>query len=269
MSTCRSASTPETGAWSSTRGVRDYTIESVDNALLLLALLQERESVRLSDVALELKVARSTAHRLLGTLVRRGFAVQDELRRYRLGPALVRHLPAAGVSAGHLRTIAHPILRHLARTLDETSHLMVREGVQVRFVDSVVGRQELHIGSRVGVALPAHVTAGGKALLAELDRDEIVHLYENELPPPHISSLLRTLSAVRRRGYATNFGALERGVTAIGVRIRPPGQASALAALTVSGQSLRLPRARVQEVAATLMETARRLESDLERLPST
>jgi IclR family transcriptional regulator, acetate operon repressor len=250
------------------RNTRDYTVESVDNALRLLILLQERESLRLSDAARELDVARSTAHRLLGTMARRGFAVQDERRQYRLGPALVQAPPGAGIGPRALRASAQPYLRELTRRLGETSHLVVREGAQVRFLDSVEGQQALRIGSRVGITLPAHLTSCGKALLAELDRDEIVSLYADQRDSPFVAQLLRTLTAVRRRGYGTNFGESERGVAAVGVRVRGPGDAS-VAAVTVSAPSLRLPRAKISDVAEKLTQAVRRLERDLRRSSST
>ncbi|MEU8274327.1 hypothetical protein ACFYOK_01750 [Microbispora bryophytorum] len=44
-------------------------------------------------------------------------------------------------------------------------------------VDGVEGPQALHVGSRIGMLLPAHVTSGGEALLAELLDEELRALY--------------------------------------------------------------------------------------------
>ncbi|MEV3927405.1 IclR family transcriptional regulator C-terminal domain-containing protein [Actinomadura coerulea] len=139
---------------------------------------------------------------------------------------------------------------------------MIREGVRVRFLDTVESLQALRIGSRVGVVLPAHVTSGGKAMLAELDSDDIMRLYRNEPDPPDLEPLLRSLASVRRRNYGINVGESERGVTAVGVRVRVHG-ASSVAAVTVSAPSFRLPRARMPEVAETVHDAVRRIEADL------
>ena len=73
-------------------------LESVDNALRLLLLLAERESVRVSEVAAELDIAPSTAHRLLSTLRQREFVDQEPDRRYVKGAALARlGLPGSSV----------------------------------------------------------------------------------------------------------------------------------------------------------------------------
>lgn len=63
-----------------------YALDSVDNALRLLQMLRDVGALRLKDAAEELGTAPSTAHRLLAMLVYRGFAVQDEKRRYHRGP---------------------------------------------------------------------------------------------------------------------------------------------------------------------------------------
>lgn len=241
----------------------DYTIESVDNALRVILMMQAEESVKLSRVATQLGIARSSAHRLLGTMMRRGFAVQDERRRYRLGPAISAANPVDGAtsSLSLLRARAHPHLRALSRLAGETVHLVVRSGTEIQFVDSIVGDQTLRVESRVGATLPAHVTAGGRALLAALERQDVAALYEEAVSPPELTHLQRVLSSVRQRGYGTNVGETERGITAIGVRIR--GGSGPSAAVTLSARSVRLPRGRIPEVARIVVESARALAADL------
>ena len=241
-----------------------YAVESVDNALQLLLMLQGDGIVRLSEAARELGVARSTVHRLLGTLTARGFAVQDEHRRYLPGPSLTATPDPQGAAPGRLRLVAHRHLRNLSRESGETVHLMVREGTKVRFLDSVEASQALRIGSRIGVLLPAHTTAGGKALLADLERDEVERLYRTELEGPDLVRLVRSLAAVRQRGFGTNVGQTERGVTAVGVRVRDAG-GRPIAAMTISAPSLRVPRAAVTGMAAVLLEAVARLEGELAR----
>src|SRR5215218_3306850 len=113
-----------------------YSIEAVDNALQLLQLLRDGGSLRLKDAASELGVAPSTAHRLLAMLVYRGFAVQDETRRYVPGPAM--GAGPAGVSwTRPLREISRPHMELLSAQTSETVNLMIRVGTKVRFLDTV------------------------------------------------------------------------------------------------------------------------------------
>lgn len=219
---------------------------SVDRALRLLVLLQRRESVRVTEAAEELGVAASTAHRLLTMLRAHDFAVQDGSRVYRPGPALAAIAPATSRDA-LLTTAAHPHLRDLARGTGETVHLMVLEGSGTRFVDGVEGSFALRVASRIGLILPAHVTSGGKVLLAELSREQLGELYPRGLPltqdaaGPKVDVLTRELTAVRRRGYAVNIEESEQGVNAIGTAVRDRA-GRAIAAVVVAAPSLRVPR---------------------------
>ena len=146
-----------------------YSIEAVDNALQLLQLLRDVGSLRLKDAAAELGVAPSTAHRLLAMLVYRGFAVQDETRRYVPGPAMGAG-PAGFSWTRQLRDISRPHMEVLCARTNETVNLMIRVGTKVRFLDTVESSNILRVGDRQGTLLPAHKASGGKAILAELAR---------------------------------------------------------------------------------------------------
>ena len=84
-----------------------YPLHSVDAALRLAQMLQAGGPMRLSDVACELDIAVSTAHRMLAALVYRGFAEQLPDRRYGPGLAL-RPMPALDPAVTELRERAHP-----------------------------------------------------------------------------------------------------------------------------------------------------------------
>lgn len=244
-----------------------YAIASVDNALRVLLLLQQAEPLRVSQVAEELGVARSTAHRILSMLCYRGFAIQTEGRVYRAGPALYRFRPA-GASRRDLTQAARPHLERLNLELDETVHLMVLRGSTVSFVDSIEARQALRVGSRAGATMPAHLTSGGKALLAELSTEELELLYPDG--PPALSGIearsvadfRRALQGVRRRGYGINIGESERGLTAVGACVHDPA-GPAVAAVSISAPSLRLTRARIPDAAEALLRTTRLIETAL------
>ncbi|UNM16567.1 IclR family transcriptional regulator [Streptomyces formicae] len=242
-------------------------MESVDNALRLLLLLQQDEPLRVSDAAEELGVARSTAHRLLAMLRYRGFAEQGHDKIYRPGPAFYR----AGLGSRAPREVsevARPYLEALNQQVGETVHLVARAGADVRFLDSVETTRALRVGSRAGALMPAHRTSGGKALLAELSYEELAALYADGLPTDlpfdvaDVAGFHRALAMVRRAGYGLNSGESEPGVTAVGACVHGP-DGRALAALAVSAPSLRLPKSRVPEIAAAVRATASRLSAEL------
>jgi DNA-binding IclR family transcriptional regulator len=230
-------------------------LASVDRALETLELLRDRGSVRVMDVADHLGVARSTAHRLLTALLRRQFAVQGADKVYRPGPALA----VVGVDrrrAPRLARTVHPHLETLAAKTGETCHLAVLEGNGARFIDSVESKQVLRVGSRVGMLLPAHMTAVGKALLAELSETEFVALYPRGIPGtgrpiPRRTALREELATTRRRGFATNVDESERGVTAVAVALKDEF-GRPLASMAVASPTVRCPRSRIRTIVEAL-----------------
>lgn len=246
-----------------------YAIESVDNALRILQVLRDSGQVRVSEVAAELGIARSTAHRLLAMLVYRDFAIQAEDRSYRPGPALSAE-PLRGEPAQRLRQLMRPHMEALRDQLAETVNLTVRLGMQTRFLHTVESAQVLRVGDRQGTVLPAWKTSGGKALLAELSDAQLTALLRgaNGRPPEGMTAaerraLVSELRLVRDQGYAENIEQSESGVCAIGLCVRDQ-VGDAVAALSVSVPSVRYTPERSRAFLRELRTTVARAEPDIE-----
>lgn len=241
-------------------------LESVDNALRLLTLVAGKAKLGVSEAALELGVAPSTAYRLLSTLRYRGFVIQGRDRTYRAGPAL-EEMVSSRMSRTNLAEVALPTLQALRDETDETTHLMVLVGRQVRIIASVESTQMLRVGSRVGTMLPAHFASGGRLLLAELSADELDQLYPREgvpsagLSPTALTSIRRDLARCRKQGYAVNNGQSERGICAIGRLVRDAD--GPVGALSVSIPTVRYRPAAVPEIIDALSRAADAIASDL------
>jgi IclR family acetate operon transcriptional repressor len=251
-----------------------YSIEAVDNALLLLQLLRDGGALRLKDAAAELGVAPSTAHRLLAMLVYRGFAVQDETRRYVPGPAM--GVGPAGLSWTRLlRTLAQPHMELLSGQLNETVNLMVRVGTKVRFLATVEGNNVLRVGDRQGTVMPANRTSGGKAMLAELKLPMLEQLFRSHnaeiggdtIPDGEYPVFLRELETVRDNGFAANFEGTEDGVSALGIALHNV-RGDAVGALSVATPATRFRSVFDAGLVYTLRETCRQLEIDIAANPA-
>jgi DNA-binding IclR family transcriptional regulator len=213
----------------------DYAVDSVDRALQLIILLQERDWVRITDAANALDVAPSTAHRLMAMLAYRGFALQDDQRRYCAGPALradaSAHPGRAAVS------IARSHLEALALSVRETINLVERVGVTARYLFTAEGPQLLRVGNRTGTVLPAHLSSGGKAILATLPEPSVAQLYTgrpaqqsgNSLAAAELKDLQRELAEARARGYAVNLGRTEADLAAVGAPLASADRPATLA----------------------------------------
>lgn len=251
-------------------GTVSQTVQSVDRALRLAKLLYEREQLRVHEAAEALDLPDSTAHRLLGVLVEHEFAVRNRHHVYGIGPFL-RGLRDGGptvAARAALVQLAHPELVELARLTRETVHLVVLEGNGVRFIDGVDGVQTIRVAPRIGLVLPAHLTSGGKALLAELAPTELAALYPRGLAlrpdaaGPDLTTLRRELQNVRRRGYAINAEESEQGVLALGTSVRDSA-GTAIAAVVLAAPSQRISRRTLAGFADPVFTTAHRISDRL------
>ncbi|MGH8980883.1 MAG: IclR family transcriptional regulator [Acidimicrobiales bacterium] len=236
---------PSTTAAAADR-VPTYVVQSADNTLQLLRALVERGSLRVTEAAGLLGVVPSTAHRLLGTLCYRGFAVHEQQGgTYLPGPA-VSAVTAPGSDPIGLRTRCRPVLERLREKTQETVSLLILEGAEVHFADSIDGPQSLRVASRLGISLPAHCTSGGKALLALLSRGELLERYPASRLVGRSNSSIRIrklleaeLAEIRARGYATNFEEGDAGIGGVGVAVATT-RGQPLAALAVAAPISRL-----------------------------
>jgi IclR family acetate operon transcriptional repressor len=239
-------SNPHRTAPTTTR-LEGSTTTSVDNALWLLQLVGEHQALRVAEAAELLGVARSTAHRLLTALRRRGFVMQDRPNgAYRPGPALYE-IGLAAVSRIDIRRVARPVLEQIQDETQETASLAVLEGTMVRFVDCVESPRSVRVGNRTGVVRPAHATAVGKAILAGLPDAELDRRYPGEELPPATTSAAITevpvlradLTVIRAQGYALSWEESSDGVCAVAAALRDTvGQP--LAGLGVAAPSSRI-----------------------------
>lgn len=181
---------------------------------VLRFLATQADPVPLERIMRAVDLPRSTAYHLLGAMIDEGFVVHlpDE-HRYGLGVA------AFEVGSGFTRQepLQRLARRPLAALVDEVghgAHLAVPHGRDVLYVieERAPGRPPLV--TDVGVRLPAHLTASGRAILSALpaaqvralypDRDAFVDRYG--LGPSSLSALRSLLQETRQRGWATESG---------------------------------------------------------------
>jgi DNA-binding IclR family transcriptional regulator len=182
-------------------------IQSIDRAIRVLTALQGARRMSLSDLAARLELAPSTTHGIVRSLVEHGMVIQERgSNRYQLGPAVLR-LGNVYLDTLELRSKAIPWAEDLARR----TGCAVRTGVLL--VDDVViiQHEPRPDGSRqmpeVGIVIPVHASALGKALLAFLPEDaervaqsELRSMTGETITAP--DALREQLDDVRRSGVA-------------------------------------------------------------------
>ncbi len=147
-------------------------IQSIDRAIRVLTALQGTRRMSLSELADRLDLAPSTTHGIVRSLVEHGMVVQERgSSRYQLGPAVLR-LGNVYLDTLELRSRAIPWAEDLARR----TGLAVRTGVLLIDDVVIIHHEPRPDGSRqmpeVGIVIPVHASALGKAMLAFLPEDE-------------------------------------------------------------------------------------------------
>jgi IclR family acetate operon transcriptional repressor len=222
---------------------RSASVQSVGRALDLLEALADPSDSGLLELAQRAGLQPSTAHRLLSTLVARRYAIQEPGGRYRLGDKLGELAAIVAERTGPLRALARPHLEAIQRVTRETASLTILEPPRLVYVDQVEGSRSMRMFARLGATVPAHATAGGKAMLAHLDAEVVAGMLADEpLEPltPHtitsLDALADELARVRARGYAFDREEQEAGVGCVGAAILdgndPVGALSVSAPLT-------------------------------------
>jgi DNA-binding IclR family transcriptional regulator len=243
--------------------VPQQRVQSLNRALDLLEALARADELGVSEVAAQTGLVPSTAHRLLSTLVARGYAAQNPATgRYLMGYKLLELSSGLQDRLGRLRAAARPHLEAIQRETGETTNLVVLEGRNIVYVDTVAGTQSVRLFTEVGRAIPAHTSGSGKALLAWRAPEDVAALFDGVPLAPVTPKTLRSLEAleadfkrIRRRGYATDDEEHELGVACVATPVLDhAGQP--LAAISVSGPTPRILHADTADIAGLLREHA-------------
>ncbi len=220
--------------------------QSVSRAITVLKCFSDaRPEWSLGDLAKYVDLNKATVHRLLAALESERFIVRStRTGGYRLGPALIE-LGGCAMRSNDLRTVSRHVLEALAEATGESTTLEVLSGREVVILDEVSSRHLLGMSQDVGSRLPAHATATGKLLLAQLDADELSLALQGalaRLAPRTITSkaeLRAQLGPIRLAGIAITEDELETGFVAVAAPI-VDNAGVVVAAVSVGGPGNRL-----------------------------
>lgn len=151
-------------------------MNSIEKALeILRAFTPNNRPLRSVEISHRLKMNKATVNRILVTLRKKGFVVQDEAtRRYRLGPstALLGRAVKQSLS-GRLVAMAKPYLEDLRDKVDESVHLEVLTGGRILLAYSAPGVRQVTVTPGVGDQMAINANAGAKAIMAFSSEDMI------------------------------------------------------------------------------------------------
>lgn len=220
-----------------------YIVPALERGLLLLqAFSKDRPVQSLGVLAKELGLPRATTFRLANTLEYLGFLVRDpDTGEYRIGAAALK-LGWTYLSGLELPEIAYPFLTNLRYETGASVHMAVRDGHDIVYVSRLPARTALTSNIKLGSRLPAHGSSMGRAMLQDLEGEQLLKLYRGirELEPfsaetPNTVMQLREmlLKDAQNDGVVISRGYYEKGVLSIAAPIRD-GRDRVVAAINIT-----------------------------------
>ncbi len=245
-------------------------VKSLARALSLLEILAEPPNEHsLREIARVAKLPPSTVHRLLHSLQQLGYVIQNETTaNYALGESLIL-LGRKAEQQRDVREIARPSLEKLAQETSETVNLTTVVDNSVVQLDHVDSPNMLKVTWDSGQRFPIHASASGKVFLAYLSAVDRERIFKSiELRPFTKRTVVdknksrAELEAIRERGYAVDDAEREEGVRCVAAPIFN-STGTVIAAVSVSGPSMRLTLPKLHELAQRVVKTARTVSAAL------
>lgn len=242
-------------------------VQSVQRTFdILEAVSANGGTMAIGAIASQTSLPLPTIHRLLRTLVERGYMRQLPNRRYALGFRLV---PLGATANSMIGLQAEPILRELVRELGETANLAVLSGDYAEYVAQAPSLHAMRMFTEVGRRVELHCTGVGKALLSQLPESDVRGVVRRVGLPVYTASTLSTqeelferLELSRRQGFVLDDEEQEAGVRCVAVPV--VAASGSLMALSISGPLQRVTEEFVGRAVPLLLAASARLTDELE-----
>ncbi|MER6944788.1 IclR family transcriptional regulator [Nonomuraea sp. NPDC000554] len=244
-------------------------VKSAERTVRILeALAASHETLTLSELQQCTGFPRSSLHALMRTLVELNWVETDSARSaFGIGPhALLTG--TAYLDKDPALPLAQETLEDLRAEIGQTAHFARRDEAHVLYLATRESREAHHVIPRVGRRLPAHVTALGQVLLAQLTDDEVAALLPDPLPAltdhsiTDVAKLIGELDQVRTRGWAYEREQGTPGVACVAVAVdyRIPATDAISCSMPAS-----LPPAEVERITEAIIRHTRKLAATLRR----
>ena len=246
-----------------------YRVQVLDRSFQILdALSSAKDTLSPAELAGDLRLHKSTIHRLLVVLEGQRFIRRTADGKYGLGTKLIE-MGSRAMEQLDLSEHAVPFLRRLVEETGETAHISVLSGTEMMSIANVPGKWTLTMPSTVGRRTQMYCTSVGKAFLAFLPDDRLDALVQRLQFTPHTrrtitsaSALAIELARIRRRGYAVDNEEVEDGLRCIGAPVRDY-TGEVIASLGIAGPVFRVQKSRIVALSRAVMKAADSLSADL------
>jgi IclR family KDG regulon transcriptional repressor len=248
---------------------KSSNLSSVENALKILECFTiDDTEKRVTNIANELGLAKSTVSRLLKTLLNQGYVKKNpENQKYSLGNKILT-LYSALMSNMEIVKEAHPFLEALAKETSESVQLAELENNKVIYMEQIKSSFPIQIFAHIGRINPVHCTSSGKLLLAYQDFQTIENILSSELKPytqytiTDAKILKKELLEIRSLGYCYIENEFIEGIVSIAAPIRDYNK-NVIAAVSLVGPIQRINGDKSQKYINKVVETAKKISSSM------
>ncbi len=239
--------------------------QSITRAFAVLNAFREATGdLGVVEVAEQLGLTLSTAHRIARALVLEGYLAQEvDRERYRLGPQALLLGQAAQRALG--MDLVRPVLQGLADRTGESVNLGLLDGDHAVVIERVDSIQPLRFSMEVGARIELHATSMVKSLLAFNDSlSAYIDTFEADLPRltlkthSSVDSLKSDLAVVAQQGWSTDDEESIVGVRCVAAPVLD-GAGQARAAVAIQAPAVRMPDERFSELGPKVREAAQAL----------
>lgn len=252
----------------SSQELNEPGIKSDETLFDIIEHIHGTGEVRITDIADDLNLSKSTVHGHLTSLRQRGYVVRNS-GEYRLGMEFLNHGRYVQTSY-EIYSVVHEKVTQLAQETDERVWCMVEENGLGYYLEGAKGKHSVHPPSRIGKGVHLHPLSAGKSILAYLDEAKVQNIINEYGLPAKTSNtitdeseLFRELERIQEQGYAINDAESLEGLLAVGAPIVDTAN-TARGALTISGPANRMKTdKRQEEVIELLLGATNELEINL------
>lgn len=244
-------------------------VQSVDRALTILEILSMYpKGLGVGEVSERTELHKSTAHRLLATLVDKGYVKQNQQNNYQLTLKLFE-LGSKCVEELNVLEVARPYLTEIMEQVNEVVHLVVLEGEGIVYVDKVEPNTTIRMHSRIGIRRPLYCTGVGKAILSTMNDEEVEAVWEKsdvkrltEYTITDLGEMKKELDRIRLKGYSIDEQENELGVRCIAIPLLDYTK-RAWGAISISGPVERMTDNVIESIIPVLIPIGNQIRNEL------
>jgi DNA-binding IclR family transcriptional regulator len=250
-----------------------YLLSSVNNALRVLDLLNEKPDLGIAEISKEIGIGRAAVFRILYTLKKNEYVEKNNHSKYKLSIKFAKYGNEV-ISKIDIVSITKPYLRQLTQKYNETTHMAVlsQDFKNTIFLYKEVSNSTIQMAGNIGVKLPAYNTATGKMLLSGLSEEQLEYCIKNIQLSRYTKNtitdkkeFLKELEKIREKGYSSDLEESEVGLTCFAAPIKN-SFGKTVAAISFSGPSFRMVKNKnklIEAIKGTAFEISKKNGYDI------